>query len=237
MSRITFVSLNIEADKHLDQVVELLQNVNPDVVCLQEVVELHIPRFAQLGYDVVYAPMSHSFYVPESILGLAILTKGALQRVEKNYYVGNDTELPSAEETKRDEHSRVLMHGWYEKEGSTFHVGTTHFPKSWDGETDDRQRAVFKDFLPLLTQHSDFMFSGDFNAPRGKEIFDTIATHFTDNIPAEYETSLDANLHKAGYLPFMVDGLFTTEQYKVEHVRLVDGVSDHMAIVAEIFRA
>lgn len=34
----------------------------------------------------------------------------------------------------------------------------------------------------------------------------------------------------------MVDGLFTTSDYKASNVRLVDGVSDHMAIVADIYK-
>jgi len=32
----------------------------------------------------------------------------------------------------------------------------------------------------------------------------------------------------------MVDCLFSTPAYKASNVKLVDGVSDHMAIVAEI---
>ena len=34
----------------------------------------------------------------------------------------------------------------------------------------------------------------------------------------------------------MVDGLFTTPAYKASDVKLVDGISDHMAIVAKINR-
>jgi hypothetical protein len=33
---------------------------------------------------------------------------------------------------------------------------------------------------------------------------------------------------------YVVDGLFTTPEYKATDVGLVDGVSDHMAIVATI---
>jgi hypothetical protein len=32
----------------------------------------------------------------------------------------------------------------------------------------------------------------------------------------------------------MVDGLFTTPAYEAQDVKLVDGVSDHMAVVAPI---
>jgi hypothetical protein len=33
---------------------------------------------------------------------------------------------------------------------------------------------------------------------------------------------------------FMVDGLFTTKEYQATDVHLVDGLSDHMAIVGTI---
>jgi hypothetical protein len=53
----------------------------------------------------------------------------------------------------------------------------------------------------------------------------------------QYITSIDADLHRDGdkvRKPLMVDGLFTSPIYKCSNVRLQNGVSDHMAIVAEI---
>jgi hypothetical protein len=41
-------------------------------------------------------------------------------------------------------------------------------------------------------------------------------------------------LHRVKGIMFMVDGLFTTSKYNATNVKLVDGVSDHMAIVANI---
>ena len=81
---------------------------------------------------------------------------------------------------------------------------------------------------------------GDFNAPRGGEIFSALATRWHDNIPGTYHTSLDLSLHKAGKVDgerlatLMVDGLFTTPGYRTSRVELVPGVSDHCAIVAEV---
>jgi hypothetical protein len=75
------------------------------------------------------------------------------------------------------------------------------------------------------------------NAPRGKESFSRLAKKYKDNIPPEYKTSIDQNLHKVKGIQFMVDGLFTTPSYKASDVKLVDGVSDHMAVVAEITKS
>jgi hypothetical protein len=78
---------------------------------------------------------------------------------------------------------------------------------------------------------------GDFNAPRGKEIFSIFTEKLKDNIPLNYETSLDENLHRAGKLTYMVDGCFTTPEYVASDVELRFGVSDHAAVLATITKA
>jgi endonuclease/exonuclease/phosphatase family metal-dependent hydrolase len=94
--------------------------------------------------------------------------------------------------------------------------------------------------MACLQSEKDFALCGDFNAPRGGEIFTTLASHYTDNIPSKYETSIHVALHRAGSVDgarlahLMVDGLFTTSGYAASDVRLEFGVSDHAAIVATI---
>ena len=44
------------------------------------------------------------------------------------------------------------------------------------------------------------------------------AAHWHDNIPEGYTSSIDPALHKAGPLPLMVDGLFSTPDYRVVDV-------------------
>lgn len=98
------------------------------------------------------------------------------------------------------------------------------------------QQRLLPKLLETLGSFPELILAGDFNAPRGGEVFGTIAARYKDNIPPEYKTSIDGGLHRAGKLEYMVDGLFTTPQYIASKVRLIDGVSDHMAIVAEINR-
>jgi hypothetical protein len=45
-------------------------------------------------------------------------------------------------------------------------------------------------------------------------------------------TSLDQNLHRVKGLQYMVDGCFSSGDVNVTSVKLCDGVSDHMAVVA-----
>ena len=67
-------------------------------------------------------------------------------------------------------------------------------------------------------------------------MFARIAKKYKDNIPPHYVTSLDRKLHRAGHLELMVDGLFSTSEYLLDHVELRSGVSDHCAIIAELSR-
>ena len=63
-----------------------------------------------------------------------------------------------------------------------------------------------------------------------------LAGRLRDNIPPPVTTSIDGPLHRAGDLGLMVDGMFTTQGYEAREVRVVDGVSDHCALVATVAR-
>jgi len=80
------------------------------------------------------------------------------------------------------------------------------------------------------------VLTGDFNAPRGREIFSHIASVFKDNVPDHVSVSLDPLHHRAGALPYMVDGIFSTPGYRVTEVEQHFGLSDHTAFSATVFR-
>ena len=130
------------------------------------------------------------------------------------------------------------------KDGATFRIGAVHFLWSRNGLSSNEQRSALPHLLSTLEEERQLVFAGDFNAPRGGEIFSEFAKRYVDTIPAHYVTSLDLNLHRAvkegkrnEIENKMVDGLFTTPAYIASDVRLVDGVSDHCAIVATIAKA
>lgn len=124
--------------------------------------------------------------------------------------------------------------------GTSYRIGTTHFIWTPDGQPDEHQRQDLKSLFVALKAQDDMVFCGDFNAPRGGEIFSELAKRYTDNIPQHYTGSIDVSLHRAGQIDaerlghLMVDGLFTTPGYVATDVRLQFGVSDHAAVVATI---
>lgn len=86
-----------------------------------------------------------------------------------------------------------------------------------------------------LLKGEEIVIAGDFNIPRGNEMYQKLQTHFRDNIPTEVESTVDPILHYAnkdisGTLKLVVDYIWSTPKYKVENVRVVSGVSDHCAL-------
>jgi endonuclease/exonuclease/phosphatase family metal-dependent hydrolase len=240
MAALKLVSLNVERSKHLDRVVPFLQRENADVVCMQEFVEHDIDQLSQAlqGASCVYEPLAKRPQDhPPGIIGLGIFSRLPMSARRADYYVGKPGVLLDniqIDETTYNNMNRVVLSCDIEKEGNAFQIATTHFRWTPNGEPDQGQREDMMALLRVLTDLGQFVLCGDFNAPRGGEIFSMLASRFKDNIPVEYKTSIDGSLHRSGPLPYMVDGLFTTPGYVARDVRLQFGVSDHAAIIATI---
>lgn len=130
--------------------------------------------------------------------------------------------------------NRALLRADIVINGQVHKILTTHFTWTPAGSVTDEQRQNLQKMLDILSGLEPFVLTGDFNAPRGKEIFDKLAEAYTDWVPQHYTTSIDQNLHRAKGLQFMVDGLFTSPEYQAKNVRMIEGVSDHQAIVADL---
>lgn len=237
------VSVNIESHKHLDKVMALLHAEQPDVVCLQEVFEVDLPFFTDgLHMTAHFVPLvdiqerSRYQFDPLGIWGVALLTKLPHQDFHSQYYVKHEDNVPVFIDGEPNSVDRAVIWNTVTKDEVEFTVATTHFTWSEEGSATELQAQNLADLLKILEPLPDLILCGDFNAPRGNATFQTLAERYTDNIPPEYTSSLDPVLHRVGHVQLMVDGLFTTPAYRAQNVKLVTGVSDHQAIVAEIYR-
>ncbi|MDB5238581.1 MAG: Endonuclease/exonuclease/phosphatase [Candidatus Kaiserbacteria bacterium] len=244
MRQLKLVSVNIEYSKHLDRVAAFLSSQRPDVVCLQELREIDIPNIkAAFGAEHhAFAPVTRQTYEGEEhVVGIGILS--CIPIVSSSIFHYTDvTELPASDTTDPSTYNKKLspvLFCDFRREDAAFKIGTAHFTWTPDGSTSDEQRRDIKVLLSILEKLGEFVFTGDLNAPRiynGKpgEIFSQLAERYKDNIPFQYISSLDPDLHRAGKLDLMVDGLFTTPGYVADGVELHTGVSDHCAITAVI---
>jgi endonuclease/exonuclease/phosphatase family metal-dependent hydrolase len=239
---LALASINIERSRHLSRVATFLRAQAPEVVCLQELVPDDLAALGDgLGYE-------HRFYIPmcrfpepggARTVGVGILSRHAFASTEDVCYGGGgggvDVLDRSSEEARfRTNRYSVALVG-IGLGAETFTIGTTHFPWTDNARTSDFQRTACDTLLRLLKGRS-LVLAGDFNAPRGKEIFGRLATQWTDHIPPTQVSSLDPVLHRAPHLQLMVDGVFSTDDYSVSGVALHQGVSDHCAITCRIAR-
>jgi endonuclease/exonuclease/phosphatase family metal-dependent hydrolase len=243
------ISLNIEKDKHYDKIFSFFRNEDPDCICLQEVEEEDFEMLKEkMGMSGFFKAFSyekspHDCYKTNygKRQGVAIFGKKIIQ-TGYIFYSGKEENLdvPFEEYLQRYDSLKSCVLVWADietEDKGVVRVVTTHFPVTYQGESSPYQLGLLLPFFEALDTLGDFVLCGDFNAPRGNETFTRLAARYTDCIPLHYTTSIDQNLHREKGIQFMVDGLFLTGAYTAQEVELVDGVSDHMAVIATIYKS
>lgn len=230
------ISLNVERHKHFEKVKMFLERENPEVICLMEVCESDVSILAGVNYPYVsYAPndLLNRFKEGIGTTGVAILAKKPIQDIDI-YYFGEDFEEYS-KKPNFSSHCPVIITG---KIGET-NLAAIHFSWTEGGSIDERQRKHMELLLGYLSNKGELVMCGDFNIPRGNEMYQKLAEKYLDNLPAEVTTTIDPRLHRAnfeepGKIKFVVDYVWSTPKYKISEVKVVEGVSDHYGIVFEL---
>jgi endonuclease/exonuclease/phosphatase family metal-dependent hydrolase len=236
---LSVASINIEMSKHLDRICAFLSQRKPDIVCLQELCDRDVARFSASlgGATPFFVPMSERLDA-KATTGVGIFSLLPIETPRALYYRGSPAGVPqfdlTSAYTKSQTQNHLIAACEVLKENTIFKISTTHFTWTPDGTADDIQRHDLQALLECLNTLDQFVLCGDFNFPRGGELFTIMASLFKDNIPTRYTTSIDPILHRAGPLELMVDGVFSTTYYSVSNVELHSGVSDHCAVTFDI---
>jgi endonuclease/exonuclease/phosphatase family metal-dependent hydrolase len=234
---IKLLTLNIEVDRHLDLVCAAIRAQLPDIVCLQEVLDSDCARLAATGgYDVKYSSSGLvSRPGKEYNWGIAVLSRVPVHSQTERYY-SEDAHLRVIHEP--NDVRRVVVVTELEHEGRRYRIVNTHFTWSADARIDEHQIADFSRLKRVLSKYPDYVLCGDFNAPRGREMFGKFVDELglVDHLPASVTSTIDARFHRAGALELVVDTIFSTPEYRVADVRVLDGISDHKGILALIER-
>ena len=238
METLSLVSLNIEKRRHLGRFIPFLQLEQPDVACLQELADIDVPQIEKiLGMKGMFAPMARIVATADNrsfVSGIGIFSKLPIALKFSNYYVGSAESIPEYQSQNVDTANYVLLAAKVLKSTEEFFIATTHFTWSPDGKLSAAQMKNLPKLLAAVKDLGECVLTGDFNAPRGGEAFGILTEALKDNIPREIKTTLDGNLHRAGPIERMVDGLFTTPGYIASDVKISCGVSDHCAVVAKL---
>ncbi len=235
-----FMSLNVERSNHLERILPFLKETPPELLCLQEVMAGDLEQFktaSGLHYSTMVPMARHPQALRQGPYGIAMLSRYPLNDVHELVYAGQGDGMQlfdsASIEAKLNTSRYVLALATVKTPEGDFHVGTTHFPWTPDGEPRAFQFSAAQRMIDALNNQA-VILSGDFNAPRGGPVFAKFTEVWRDWIPTEINTSIDPRLHRAGPLELMVDGLFSSAHYEMRDVELLSGLSDHQAIQAEV---
>lgn len=235
--KIKIISLNIEGDKHLSEVIGLIERERPDVVCLQEVFENDFHLFhRQFDMKGIFLPAvwidrpGAPGFGKRGAFGVAMFSRLAGEFGGNYYFKRRGPQLPQYRGKPNAGH-RCLV--WQSIDRGPI-VAVTHFTWSKNGLATQKQRRELASLSKLFDKLQPDVVCGDFNAPRGGKIWTAISQKLIDNIPLEAKTTLDPNLHYSHGVKLVVDGFFTNpnSQLTVKSLRLIGGASDHLAISA-----
>lgn len=230
---ITLLTLNIERDRHLKRVTELLGDEKPHVACLQEV--------TRKGFEKIRSRLSlegdhRSIHVREGTAtanhGIAILTRLGRPIIDSSRYLSLGEQLPGGGQSRQD--CELLSGVVYN--GQEYQITTTYGYWTHDGRVNKGQQAAFANLLEIIPSLGGVVLCGDFNAPRGGDIHRILTDRLADHLPPNVTSTIDPQLHRKPDLKVVVDYIFSTPHYEVSNVRLVDGVSDHVALIGTVRR-
>jgi len=242
-SSLKIITLNIEGDKHLDQIIPFLEQENPDVICLQEVFKIDVEKFkTALNMEAFFTPLVNITHrtryniAPNGIWGLLILTKNQIIENKFKYYVQHDGDnIPVFIDEKPNSLNRAISWVEIRKNDVEYTVATTHFTWSNKGKLSKEQENNFAALEKIFPEIGECILCGDFNSPRGEGSFSLFTKYFKDNVPAEITTTIDNEIHVSpDNIQLVVDNIFSTKDYQVSDVKVVDGLSDHLAVVGVV---
>lgn len=244
------LTVNIEGDKHIERLRPFIAEENPDVICIQEAFRDDVQDLLGSEYQLEFLPMCLKERMDKSldVWGVAIATRTPAVQVIREYYQQPTTTLVPFDgisiHTKRD----TIWHGvvgvTIEDGDKTLTIFTTHFTWTPDGASNDYQAKDMTTLLSFLANQQPHILCGDFNIPRKQNVlYPLLASHYTDHVPAEYETSMYLPLHRTKDDPiegprvgsYMVDYILSTPKtYMVSPALMRGNVSDHCALVSTI---
>ncbi|MCW2294823.1 exonuclease III [Pseudomonas sp. BIGb0408] len=245
---LNIASINIERSRHLPRVEAFVNRERPELLCLQELCERDIPFFEDLmGGRMSFAPMvRYPGEGPSDVVGVGMIAREVVPTdVVAEYYSGSAESIRemtfSIMQGQRTADPLSIAEVMLTATVRGMRIAVTHLNVTPLGSSTAYQRESAGKLIQLAQaqarQAGDLLLVGDFNAPRGRATFDLIAEHFIDGVPAHYTSSIDGSLHRAGDIPFMVDGLFHTAGYRLKNASMSSGVSDHCALSCRLIKA
>jgi endonuclease/exonuclease/phosphatase (EEP) superfamily protein YafD len=253
--------LNIERDKHLDKLVRLIERETPDVICLEEAIDIDIEKIAaRFKYYFVHAPLVELH--TGGFEGSVIMSKFIILDIRRQHYGDNKTVAPRININKAG-----INHGNRPKDGlmylftllsikikddtgQVWNVATTHCPAvehttpglidhTFD-EMKDVQKVVqdglYLERLTEMVRHlpTPLIFTADLNASRGEYAYNVLAHELVDIVPRKIDSTIDPKQHQPIDFKSVIDTIMVSNEIELKRIQVLEGVSNHKALLAEL---
>ncbi len=150
-------------------------------------------------------------------------------------------------------HYAVLLAKVQLESGEMINITTTHFPVV-DHQTPEHEdhvldkiervdeidlfRTYFDQFINIIKNlKSPLVFTADMNNQRGEFIYDTLAHTLDDLTPKNIDSTIDPLIHRRKDLKLVVDTIMISSDLQSNEAEIIEGISDHKALLAHIFLA
>lgn len=243
------ISLNVEIDRHYDTVWPFLDAESPDVLCLQEATGAYVNGLMERKYHVTSLPRVKKFSLAgnELIDSVLIATKLPHEASTWHYYhPGGELQFENKADRRETNRQGLVIVTFTDETDVTYTILTNHFTAGLDDATaSEAQKEDMDTLLNYTSSLPPHVLSADLNLPRQHNtLYTSLTNHYTDAIPAHERTSMDRDFHILGNDPeksfifdsCMVDYILTKPQYSAQNVRMQFGVSDHAAVIADIYK-
>lgn len=236
------MQLNVWGGRLAPQILQLVKAENPDILCLQEAIDLpggkgalfvtpeEIKEAIQAEHMFMSPVFTLNYMNRKAGFGNCIISKFPFAQKETVFTAHEhmtDYDLLSHEPNMRNlQYARLLLPDKSELHVLNHHGHHNHQHKRGDDET-MRQCGIIADYAKKLDQR--VLVSGDFNLDPDSESLGQINSLFTNlTIEAGLKTTRTQLTHKTE----ACDYIFTGEDIKVGSFKALDEiVSDHKALV------
>lgn len=231
MSKYKLLNINIQIDNNLDKIEPYLSKDIPDFFCVQEINRITFDSWKKKYFqDGVFAPMVSKASVPIGEWGVAILSNHKIKNHSVENYDQFTVDYKELIESRNERPIANLLSISLEDIPNLI-ISTTHFTWAPNKNTTDQQLVNIKYLSNLTNEFDNLILCGDFNSPKNGAVFNYLSKNLVDNIPDNWTTTIDPNIHRTkGKVKLVVDGLFSKGNIKIADVHQTFNLSDHSAI-------
>lgn len=231
---IKLLQWNIWFKENIDNIISELKNINPDIVCIQELSitaddKSNVDKLKSI-YPYMYYEIADTFLDGRSQCN-AILSKYSILNTKKHY-----VQKPSDDKNDYSKEGRIYLEVQLNIEGKILNVGTTHLSYTHKFEETDLKDKEINELIKCINKTDSYIFSGDLNTTKTSKYISKIEQYLVNNDTSNTWTTKPFSYQ--GFdeekLNWKLDYVFSSHDIKVVKMNVLETkYSDHLPILCE----